>query len=574
MGCGASKHVQLSDMNDSAHDDMLAFFRPHLFCPSAPDKPAAPRMDSVVNDFMMCPSARGELSSQLHAQLHLALPTDASDAVAQLRCLDKLLTTDEYARHPVTLLPALDTCAEEQLTELLGGISYKLVNKAFSGHESGHSRIVVGPRGSGKSMALRRFALSVSVLFPKLRVVYLDGRNVADNLREYGGSILQLLSEVLGLAGVACPSPPATSSASPLSTAATPASMPAFPRGLSSVTSFADSLLQRDEFLMLLVDEMERLYEGADASAVEALLVELEKLATNGSGRAVLIGCSSTSVLYPLVQGGGRLPATLKSHFPVLARPSVPDMNGSKLALELLLGYPPTLILPARMFCQRGASDAVVNCLAFTCGTLARRLYDVKTVPTKSPVEELHSLTGQMPKYTPYVCQELPLMGPLLAGLFDTLLLINAPLLLTLAKPDAVGGKWDVDTAAVSQGAWAAKFKPIEQAMVSAVLRAVNVSAPAGVDHSGVDNWMLDFLQFDAALIVRDAAGSVFPCSMSSLLMHMQYLQRCQHTGSDAVAAWKRFMHSLPAMLAKNAVDPSNYKALAQLLPTLLKQLK
>jgi hypothetical protein len=55
-----------------------------------------------------------------------------------------------------------------------------------------------------------------------------------------------------------------------------------------------------------------------------------------------------------------------------------------------------------------------VNCLAFTCGTLARRLYDVKTVFTESPVQELHSLTGQMPKYTPHV---LPLLGPLLAGL-------------------------------------------------------------------------------------------------------------------------------------------------------------
>ena len=106
------------------------------------------------------------------------------------------------------------------------------------------------------------------------------------------------------------------------------------------------------------------------------------------------------------------------------------------------------------------------------------------------------------------------------------------------------------------------------------MLRAVNVSAPAGVDHSGVDNWMLELLQFDAALIVRDAAGSVFPCSMSSLLMHMQYLQRSQHTGSDVVAAWNKFMHSLPSVLAKNAVDPSNYKALALLLPTLVAQLK
>jgi hypothetical protein len=56
------------------------------------------------------------------------------------------------------------------------------------------------------------------------------------------------------------------------------------------------------------------------------------------------------------------------------------------------------------------------------------------------------------------------------------------------------------------------------------------------------------------------------------LLMHMQYNQRSQHTGYDAVAAWIRFMHSLPSALAKNIVDPSNYKALAQLLPTLMAQ--
>jgi hypothetical protein len=67
----------------------------------------------------------------------------------------------------------------------------------------------------------------------------------------------------------------------------------------------------------------------------------------------------------------------------------------------------------------------------------------------------------------------------------------------------------------VSQGAWATNVKPIDEAAVSAVLRALHLSAPAAVDHSGVDNWMLEFLQFDAALIVRDAAGSVFPCSMS-----------------------------------------------------------
>jgi hypothetical protein len=586
MGCSGSR--PFSNVADDGTTNLNTIIQKAYFRASNAPKVTRPSADTVNDDKLICPSVSGKLAAALRREAHVKAVldedlTDPGSATTQrLSLLGTVLSTAAYTSHPLRLLHAVHTCAEAPLASELGRIARTLVNNEYHSHEQGHSRILIGPRGCGKSMALQRFALSASVLFRGLRVVYVDARGVADSahpLRAQGGdSLVALLWNVLWpqrpvqaagaaaqpvvLAGSSTAPPPIREVAGAAAASAKP-----------TVQQLAHQLEMDDVWLMVLVDEMERLYEWDNATAVLGVLHEIETLATTKSGRAAFIGCSSSCVMNPLIRGGADLPQQLRDRFPVLQRPDVPDMNSTKLTLWPLPVFPPTYVEAARPFCKPESPDADVRCMLFALGGVARRLHDWHAAPTHAPVAEFNAAAGKMPKHSADFLRAFPRTSDLLSRLYDVTLLLNVSLLHRLAKNRRVAAEhdeenaaWNVDVTKVGSVSWWTEFKPLQRKHVESILRQLHVSEARSVDHSAEDDWMLSFLHYDAALIVLDEHGQVFPWSMGGLLSHLVHRAAQPYSWDDTKKGTEAFMSSLEGSIAKGVIDPSTYRALGSVV--------
>jgi hypothetical protein len=97
---------------------------------------------------------------------------------------------DHPAELPWSCSPYIETPAETFVTNIIAPTCRTLVQGRYVAHLNGHSGIIVGPRGCGKTYALKRLALSASVYFPHLRVVYVSAEKIASPdhpLRKCGG---------------------------------------------------------------------------------------------------------------------------------------------------------------------------------------------------------------------------------------------------------------------------------------------------------------------------------------------------------------------------------------------------
>jgi hypothetical protein len=266
----------------------------------------------------------------------------------------------------------------------------------FSGHMNGHSCVMVGPRGSGKTVALRRLALVAPVLFPGLRVVYVSAKRTSDTPHPLRGGLCRLLLS-LGLCGATDVSGVSAGGAGCVG--ALELGLEATARGNGGVdligrggagaelhgggcrvsgggpesgtcasgvpASDLDSLialLRRERlWLLVAVDDLQALFERGEEHAY-AVLQELEALTDVGEGRTALVGCSSSSFLAPLLCSGAGLPASLRrAHFPLACKYALSDMNAQKLAMRHMPSASPTDATQVAAFCGEGSGGTTTG---------------------------------------------------------------------------------------------------------------------------------------------------------------------------------------------------------------------
>lgn len=510
--------------------------------------------DTLDDGYMMCLSRNGELAAALrsHPLVAAANPDSLScaDAIAaELQRLGRVLTCgDAYKLHPLHLLPAVPSRADTVLTTRLGKVACKLVRGDYTGQPDHHSCVAVGPRGGGKSMALQRFALSAAVLFPTLRVVYLDCAAFANEAHPlHSNHLIDVLWDALW------PSPAVAGGGGG-----------GDGRGRTAC-DLTEELARRDLQCIVLLDTMELLYEHESTLQV---LQDIDDIATNDGGRMALLGCSSSSLLYPMVKGA--LPDGLHALFPVAARPGVPYMEVAQIEIPSDL---PTLVAAAQASCAPGGDPKV---LLFASGALPRSLSHRDAATKRAPVHEL----ARMPtKETPAFLAAYPSTVRLLTMLYDALVLVNAALLLELvactlpgcAAADGSGAhsrEWAVDANKVASVDWLSRFRPLAYGVVADIVRRLNMGTGTGTGASeyryataAADRAMLKFLQHDVGFIAVSGQGyeaRVYPCSLNALLAHVRYRNEWGALGVPVVAA-----HLAVA-------DGENWRAARALMPTLV----
>lgn len=288
MGSTSSRHcagAAASQPPDTTDADGVAVF-PENMIPRMPQKvlrhhkplnlqDSTPEMDvRFVACVYLCASTRGVLAAALRNLCADELMIKPGQSVAAtLQKLGVHVTTSPqcYQALPFKALAAIDTPAEQVVTHELGRLADRLVDDGFACADCGHAHVIIGPRGSGKSVALQRFTLTAPVMFPSLRVVYIDAAQMHGGHPMYGELASFILS--LGL-GQEDASEPAQAAHSLDWESSSPAN---YVRNLARLTAMLEAA---GIHLMVIIDEAETLYTARDA-AVHMLVHELSAFATS-----------------------------------------------------------------------------------------------------------------------------------------------------------------------------------------------------------------------------------------------------------------------------------------------------
>jgi hypothetical protein len=487
MGCFASRALGAGfGQQVNEHETAESVITATLGGAKAAEVSGQPHPDVKHTHHLFCPSMCGEFASALRDALPAELLAGAHSPGAQLRALGDALTRDPQlaVQLPTAFLPAVRTPTDTFITNSVGEVLQELVSKpGFLGRANGHSSVLVGPRGSGKTYALRRLALTASVLYPELRVVYVSAKGITSvpwhPLR--AGLCEMLLG--LGLGAVA----PVPADAGGVHNAAAVAAADGVPpvppaavagAGVQAVATdpapaaaSVDALIQHlgNLRLLILVDEMEALYTTTADFAYQTL-GQIEALADSPAGRTAVVGCSSSSLLYPLIRGGNPLHISLRKALFPMADPELDatrrlsDMNGQKLALQELPAARCTDISVVEGFAVPGTTAEQHRVVAFVMGNNIRRLFVKKVAGfLMAPVPYYSDASSPMETSGREVRVAYPGIISILTRIYDMLAGKNWELLLSALGEDVEPPKLQprLNVEAIANTDWYSLFKPL-----------------------------------------------------------------------------------------------------------------
>jgi len=107
----------------------------------------------------------------------------------------------------------------------------------------------------------------------------------------------------------------------------------AFQRNIKVADIPTDVLSTRGILVLLILDELEKLYQQQDKARAIKVLTDLDKLAQQSSGWAVLV-CGSSGALPRLIAKNKGVTFSLTSKYPILS--DAPDLNDHKFRLTRL----------------------------------------------------------------------------------------------------------------------------------------------------------------------------------------------------------------------------------------------
>jgi hypothetical protein len=171
MGCLCCKHCSYEEYKEppaasTALQDVLDDALRVWLSPTAAIY--APRASHYTLHFS-CASTTGARSAAIRNRIPEAATYHRLPPYNKIKRVSELLTTQLAGELPYpTLSPVAHTLAKHFVTQEAAKILARLVNPGdnFRGHHIGHSFIMCGPRGSGKTLALQRLSTTAGIVFP------------------------------------------------------------------------------------------------------------------------------------------------------------------------------------------------------------------------------------------------------------------------------------------------------------------------------------------------------------------------------------------------------------------------
>jgi Cdc6-like AAA superfamily ATPase len=174
-------------------------------------------------------------------------------------------------------------------------------NGTYIGKIGTQTRVIVGPKGIGKTTACTAFLRTVPYLYPKVVPVYVN----CDYADQYHGTlatgVIEQLADYLG--------------------------EPIEPNGDYYPSDIYQALEHTNQRMMLVIDEAEKLWE-VDREQNEKSLYSMCTFASDPSGRLSTILCGSSSSLPYLINGSARKDKKLCVQYALAKK--IPSLNHTK----------------------------------------------------------------------------------------------------------------------------------------------------------------------------------------------------------------------------------------------------
>ena len=197
----------------------------------------------------------------------------------------------------------------------------QLTRGDFNGNNGqGSTAAFIGSRGNGKSTVLVAMLQVLAALFPTVHTVCINSEKIMASGRGIIAYATGLLAQ----------------------------EHPAY-RDVVDDGQLQETLLERDESLVLVIDELDVLYQS---TGTHRLLLELSSLGDGTSGRIVVLLCGSHPALYKLITTAARN-SEMQDIFPALKVDAV-DLNNTK--------YHP-LYLPVAHLADGAQAEAAVRAI-------------------------------------------------------------------------------------------------------------------------------------------------------------------------------------------------------------------
>jgi hypothetical protein len=373
--------------------------------------------------------------------------------------------------------------AQHDLYSVLYGIGATLATGGFRGHGDAASKTLLGPRGIGKTTALRAYAAVAPLFQPALVPVYVSyivtGANRGgastvtatvdrDSYYMTRNSLLVMVADALAVHGI---------------------------RVRPELDSIVDGLAAHGKYALLLLDEMDKFYESQGDPAhkdnyaarfcVERqTLSELASLGNDARGRVAALLCGSSSLLSDLVTTNLRGTPGAIDDFPVL-RVAI-NLNGQKFRTTRLTYSPPTDYGAVASMLQysytqersgtvplgstghsgdRVRFDAIVNAVLFCAGATARNVDRLITPRALLTARDLNALLMDDESAQAERTLKRAASKALYEGIMRALTVKNAALLNSLAPTPNGALSFD----AVTSGNWQHTFDPLSWEEVCAI---------------------------------------------------------------------------------------------------------
>lgn len=447
------------------------------------------------------------------------------------------VTGDEVANHCLRTfaLPRQglhSTTAHDAMLSELATRAARLSGNGFYAKGDVASRTLLGPRGIGKSTTMRGFAAVAPLVLPNvipLYISYISARARAHSLADVAGAALRAY-------GV--------------------------PVHEASVDGIASALEDADKYVLLLVDEIDKLYEaplppqplaariwGATTSLPPAAVTlhNLAHIADHTSGRFATLLCGSSGMLTDLITMDAARNKDAVALFPLLQCGL--DLNGSKFKeLRLYHGSPVALAnvgagigAGADERAWTAATRSQVKLLTFVAGTTSQALDELiqhNFTVSAAAIEALYVGGADAARRTLHLGRTAELWDAVMKLLWHK----NSKLMESLVDRDYMP-RLD----AIQAAGWPADFQPLDAHDQKGICVSLNMDA-ADFRVRLVHLYDRDWLAFGGS------SAYVYPRSLWSLVCFMRTLDERHRGGLPSRGA-----HAIAAAVAnisKAALHP------------------
>eukprot|EP01138_Halocafeteria_seosinensis_P009591 gb/GECG01009801.1/.p1 GENE.gb/GECG01009801.1/~~gb/GECG01009801.1/.p1 ORF type:complete len:549 (+),score=50.16 gb/GECG01009801.1/:1-1647(+) len=219
--------------------------------------------------------------------------------------LNKLLCNDNQIKYEGKRL--YETMAHEEMVTFLQMHAGVLNEGYFKDKDGVQSRLLIGPRGIGKSTTLREFTRLCALIYPAIIPIYISFERIRYSRKLQETELDDLLIELLTKTGIDFGSD--------------------INQSEDKMFAIANTLKDNGKYCFLLLDELDEVYSLEDSIANKGTsLSALRCLATDHTGSFYTVLCGSSANLPHLITGN--IEKELKREYPQLKH--VGPLNGTK----------------------------------------------------------------------------------------------------------------------------------------------------------------------------------------------------------------------------------------------------